>query len=113
MEKLVKEFPRLPYHACVNSKGKHFGDVMNETPIPHVLEHVMIELQAQLSKNQKKRLPEEALGKGNENTLFVGTSQWVGAKQKEAKICISFCNDKIALQAMNEALRVLNTLLEE
>lgn len=44
--RLCERFPTLPSHACVNDVGETFGCVMGETSLPHVLEHLVIDLQA-------------------------------------------------------------------
>lgn len=43
---LRERFPTLPSHACVNDIGETFGCVMGATSLPHVLEHLVIDLQA-------------------------------------------------------------------
>lgn len=43
---LRERFPTLPSHACVNDVGETFGCVMGATSLPHVLEHLVIDLQA-------------------------------------------------------------------
>ena len=43
------QFPTLPRHACVNDRGPTFAAVMESTPLPHLLEHLVIDLQTRAS----------------------------------------------------------------
>lgn len=38
-------YPTLVAHSCVNEAGTRFGDVIEVTSVPHLLEHIMIEEQ--------------------------------------------------------------------
>lgn len=91
---LTKVFPDLPHHACVNSVGSRFGDVMGRTSLPHILEHLMISYQVR----------EEGAGPGE----FVGTTEWTDEVAGVARVQVSFDDDLVALRALDEALRFLN-----
>ena len=41
----VAVLPTLPEHACVNERGDTFGDVIASTPVPHLVEHMVVDLQ--------------------------------------------------------------------
>lgn len=43
----MQEFPLIERHACVNEKGNTFGLVIEHTPLPHLMEHLVIALQMQ------------------------------------------------------------------
>lgn len=60
--RLCKRFPTLPSHACVNDVGETFGCVMKGTSLPHVLEHLVIDLQAR------------AHAQGGEQPAFAGNN---------------------------------------
>ena len=45
MALVLPQFPNLPRHACVNERGETFAAVMNRTPLPHLLEHLIVDLQ--------------------------------------------------------------------
>lgn len=45
MALVLPQFPNLPRHACVNERGETFAAVMNRTPLPHLLEHMIVDLQ--------------------------------------------------------------------
>ncbi|MBQ9043781.1 MAG: hypothetical protein IJ111_13320 [Eggerthellaceae bacterium] len=89
-----QRYPDLPHHACVNDKGPAFGDVIEHTSTPHLLEHLAISLQTR-----------EAVGAEDP---FVGTTEWVDEAQGQARVQISFRDDFEALRAFNEATQFLN-----
>jgi hypothetical protein len=48
--------PRLAYHTCHNGKGKSFREECKSTEIPHLFEHVIIELQLMAQQNPDDHL---------------------------------------------------------
>ena len=50
---LLKKLPNLANHKCKNNSGAQFSEVMATTSIPHLLEHMIIDLQ---SKSTAKAL---------------------------------------------------------
>ena len=44
-KQVMRTFPLIEQHACVNEEGSTFGLVINDTPLPHVMEHIVIALQ--------------------------------------------------------------------
>lgn len=88
------QYPDLPHHACVNDVGTAFGDVIESTSTPHLLEHVAISLQVRESPA--------------DDTLFIGTTEWVDEPAGIARIEIGFKNDLVALRTFNEATCFLN-----
>ena len=52
--RLRREFPLVAHHACVNDAGDSFGDVMECTPLPHVLEHLVIDLQTRAHAQERR-----------------------------------------------------------
>ena len=96
METLCAARPNLSSHACVNSKGPGFAAVMNRTPLIHVLEHLIIDFQAQ----------------GNQQ-LFVGTSQWEDEPAGVGTVELTFVDDMLALQSISAATDLLNEALRE
>lgn len=91
-ERVCARFPDLPRHACVNGKGDTFGAVIGHTPLPHLLEHLIVDLQTQ----------------ADPASLFVGTTEWVREAAGRARIEVSFTDDLVALRALSEATRFLN-----
>ena len=89
------QYPDLPHHACVNDVGFTFGDVIESTSVPHLLEHVVISLQVR----------ERAIG----DPTFIGTTEWTDEDAGDARIEFGFQDDLVALRAFNEATRFVNT----
>ena len=87
-------YPDLPEHACVNARGRTFGDVMEHTSTAHLLEHVAISLQTRASRDA--------------DAVFAGTTEWLDEAAGLARVEISFIDDLEALRAFNEATRFLN-----
>lgn len=88
-------YPDLPHHACVNDAGKTFGDVMEATSTPHLLEHVAISMQTRASTGS--------------DASFTGTTEWTDERAGEARIQLSFQDDLEALRAFNSATQFVNT----
>ena len=45
-KQILADFSDITAHACINSKGPTFSYVIEHTSIPHLLEHLIIDLQA-------------------------------------------------------------------
>ena len=45
MSRVLAVVPTLAQHACVNERGTTFAAVMDCTPLPHLLEHLVVDLQ--------------------------------------------------------------------
>lgn len=91
---IASRYPELPRHACVNDVGKTFGEVMERTSVPHLLEHLVI--------------TEQTRSTADENGSFTGTTEWTDESVGKARIEVSFRDDLEALRAFNEATRFLN-----
>ena len=101
---VLQQFPNLPRHACVNERGETFADVMERTPMPHLLEHMIVDLQVR----EMASLP------GDESRMaadkpIVGTSEWVDEPVGLARIDVSFADDHTALRALRDAVAALNS----
>lgn len=90
-------FPDLPHHACVNDAGPAFGDVIEDTSVPHLLEHLVISGQVRASEA------------GAVAATFIGTTEWLDEAAGVARIEVGFHDDLVALRAFNEAVKFLNT----
>ncbi len=99
-------FPDVAHHACVNDVGDTFGAVMECTSLPHVLEHLVISLQARAAAEQGPRS-----GIPDEGTVFVGTTEWTDEFAGRARVEVSFADDLVALRAFRDATRFLNNAL--
>ncbi|MBO4364844.1 MAG: hypothetical protein J5804_00960 [Eggerthellaceae bacterium] len=89
--------PNLARHACVNTVGRTFGDVIDDTPLPHLLEHVAIDMLAE-------SCPET-------HATHVGTSVWLDEPAGLARVQISMQDDLVALAAFKQAVALVNQLL--
>ncbi len=90
--------PDLPRHACVNEAGPVFGSIIEHTPVPHLFEHVAVDILAR--------------GSERENAVFVGTSEWTDVDAGRARVELSFDDDLEALAAIKQAASVVCDVLE-
>jgi hypothetical protein len=104
VDRILERFPDLPFHSCVNAKGPQFGDVMDHTSIPHVFEHLVIDLQADAYTRSN------AGGVSGDSPLLTGVTKWVDREKGIAQIQVSFLDDLVALAAIREAVDFLNAL---
>lgn len=98
--RVLKEFPTLPHHACVNDQGDTFAAVMERTSLPHLLEHLVIDLQV--------RAQPPTLAIADPAPVFVGTTEWTDEFAGRARIEVSFTDDLVALRAFRDATSFLN-----
>lgn len=98
---LLDLYPRLERHSCVNSKGPTFAAVMNQTSWPHVLEHLVIDMQVSAHQQRgDKRDP-----------WFVGNTQWIDRASGKARVQVNFYDDLVALRSFRDAACVLNDIM--
>lgn len=103
----VRACPSLPHHACVNECGPTFGDIMACTPVPHLLEHLIIDAQTRA----EAAAPAASAAPPAHPRTFVGVSEWIDRDAGRARVEVSFADDLVALRAVSEATRLLNCLL--
>ncbi len=94
----TERFPALPWHTCINHRGPTFASVLEDTPLPHLLEHLIIDRQTADARTAPQQ-------------RFVGTTRWTDAQQRCAHVEVNFYDDLVALQATKEALAALNDML--
>ena len=126
VERILRDFPNLPRHACVNEHGRTFGDVMARTPMPHLIEHMIIDLQvremasaapaksapaASASAAPAKSAPAAPAPAAPADVPLVGTSEWIDEAAGLARIDVSFADDQVALRALRDAVAALNDAL--
>ena len=107
-EHVIEDFPNLPRHACVNERGRAFADVMACTPVPHLLEHMIVDLQVH---EMAKRDPLPGLADALGGIPLVGTSEWLDEAAGLARIDVSFADDLVALRALRDAVTALDDAL--
>lgn len=94
-DRLCAVRPCLARHACLNAEGAPFGDILPRTSLPHVLEHLVIDFQAQADGGERP-------------FTFVGTTEWLNEREGLARVEVNFTDDLIALEALKRALELLN-----
>lgn len=95
---LAVAFPDLPRHACVNPEGDYFASVMDHTSLPHVLEHIVIDLQT------------SAFAATDPDRVFTGVTRWTDAACGKATVEVSYHDDVTAIRAFRDAASLLNSL---
>ncbi len=98
--RVAMDFPDLPQHSCVNSKGPAFASVMADTSLPHLLEHLIISLQV------AEEPPDSRI-------TFVGHTAWMDETLGIATVTVNFRSDACALRALSYACTYLNDALKE
>ncbi len=130
MRRVLPAFPMLPQHACVNERGTTFAAVMDCTPLPHLLEHLVVDLQVrtQVVQHAKVGTTSRSVAPTASRTgayagsaaqaeptprerPIVGTSEWADERAGLARIDVSFSDDQVALRAFRDAVAFLNETL--
>lgn len=94
---LLERHPSLSAHSCVNGEGGTLGAVIDHTSVPHLFEHLVIDLQVHAA--------------GSPDDPFVGTTEWTCERLGRALVQVSFSDDLVALRACSEAACELDGLL--
>ena len=92
---VLVQFPTIPFHTCRNEAGPIFSAVMENTSLPHLLEHLVIDIQTRAHAERE----DEAI-----DPVFTGTTQWSATES----VRVSFYDDLIALGAFKQALHFIN-----
>lgn len=95
---LVSVLPDLPRHACVNPEGDYFASVMDHTSLPHVLEHVAIDLQTRAS------------AAADPDRVYKGVTRWADASRGLATVEVSYHDDVTGIRAFRDAAALINGL---
>jgi len=93
---LFKLFPHLSHHRCDNDKGFSFRQECRSTEIPHLLEHLIIELQGQVLQS---------------GTLK-GETQWNWRVDPKGRfhVYVEYSNEMLVLGAIRVAERIIQAL---
>lgn len=97
----LMQHPSLPEHACKNPCGTTFAAVMSRTTTPHLLEHLVIDIQARALQAQRE----------DEDGCFVGTTDFLADDPLRARVAVSYYDDLVCLAAFKEACVFLNECL--
>jgi hypothetical protein len=96
MQAICAVHPDLPRHACVNGVGPTFSVVMNRTTLPHLLEHLVVDLQVRACADPDR--------------VFTGTTRWVDRPAGLARVEVSFADDLVAIRAFRDAAELINSI---
>jgi hypothetical protein len=93
---LFRLFPHLAHHKCHNGNGYSFQREAMATEVPHLLEHLIIELQSQAQKHQTLR----------------GETQWNWRVDPRGTfhVHVEYENEQLVLGAIRLAERMVNML---
>lgn len=93
---LFKHFPHLARHRCDNDNGYTFKKESKATEIPHLFEHLIIELQGQVRKTK----------------ILRGETQWNWRIDPRGRfhVYVDYENELLVLGAIRLAERVINAL---
>ena len=98
-ERTLQTFPSLAHHACVNERGRTFSAVIAHTPLPHLLEHLVIDIQVRAS--------------GDPRAAFAGTTCWTDEPAGRARVEVEFADDLDALGALCAAADFISDAVVE
>jgi hypothetical protein len=93
---LFKLFPHLAHHKCHNDHGHSFRRESLSTEIPHLLEHLIIELQTQAQRHE----------------ILKGETQWNWRVDPRGTfhVHVEYENEQLVLAAIRLAERIINAL---
>jgi hypothetical protein len=93
---LFKLFPHLARHRCENENGYSFRRECQETEIPHLFEHLIIELQGQAQRVSNLK----------------GETQWNWRVDPKGRfhVYVDYDNEMLVLGAIRAAERIINAL---
>ncbi|MDI6827623.1 MAG: hypothetical protein QME62_03955 [Armatimonadota bacterium] len=93
---LFKLFPHLARHRCDNDNGYTFKKESRNTEIPHLFEHLIIELQGQVQKSK----------------ILKGETQWNWRIDPRGRfhVYVDYENEMLVLGAIRLAERIINAL---
>lgn len=93
---LFKLFPHLARHRCENDNGYTFKKECQCTEIPHLFEHLIIELQ----------------GKAQPSGVLKGETQWNWRVDPKGRfhVYVDYDNEMLVLGAIRVAERIINAL---
>ena len=96
--RLFKMFPRMAAQRCCNDGGYSFRREAQATEIPHVFEHLILEIQDQVRR-----------GSG---AALAGETQWNWTQDPRGRfyVTVDYDNEIVALGAIRLAERLINAL---
>lgn len=96
---LIKNRPTLVSHKCKNKNSQAFVDVLAQTSMPHILEHLIIDYQIEYA---------------NKSNIFgitlLGSSEWLDKSFGLAKIEFQYFDDIVAIKSINNSVNLLKKI---
>ncbi len=94
--------PSLSRHTCLNAEGEPFGAILERTSLPHVLEHLIIDFQVEMTAPAPDRSA----------ATFVGTTEWLREREGLARVAVNFTDDLVALAALKAACALMEGMVQ-
>jgi hypothetical protein len=109
--------PFLTRHACLNAEGASFGAILDRTSLPHVLEHLVIDFQAEAQAQAAARGAHRpaatfSTARNRSAATFVGTTEWLDERAGLARVAVNFTDDLIALAALKAACALMEGMVD-
>jgi hypothetical protein len=106
--------PQLAQHACKQRGYGRFGDKLVGTTLPHLIEHVAIDILVADEQRQARRQPSGS--KGQQRRARAGTTTWLDRKQGSMRVRVSYFADTAedanrVCAAITRAITLANSLL--
>lgn len=92
---LLRSYPTLAQHACYSRGSGLFGDKITAALLPHVLEHLAIELLVQAHPGH----------------VFAGNTAWLNREHRTMRVRLSHQEGADVEAVVKEALVLMNSLL--
>lgn len=106
IEAVCRRFPQIGMHACVNDHGSCFGDCMGRTSLPHVIEHMVIALQAEAEMREAAARPMAV-----KPMTYVGKTSWTDKSRLTARIEVNYRDDITAFRAFRDAGLLVDSIV--
>jgi hypothetical protein len=100
--------PDLPAHTCKNGHDKHFAGVIEQTPLLHLFEHLVVDhLLEDLAQGRVSQYagPDEVLSSQQfGDVVFAAATRYIDATKRSAQIKIKYLDDLALARAVGGAL---------
>ncbi|SEO51883.1 cyanophycin synthetase family protein [Denitrobacterium detoxificans] len=93
----LEKMPSLAHHSCVNENGDTFASAIEHTPLPHLLEHVTIDLLTQRTERS--------------DYVYAGVTEWLDEERGVARVQVSMLSDIESFAAFRDAANFINNLI--
>ena len=98
LDSIIRLIPTLPMHSCARNGIGTFAEKMHATLLPHLVEHVAIDLLVQTYR-------EEAVA-------FAGNTSWLDRGAQLMSVRVSYQNASVTEAALIAAVKLVNDLIQ-